>query len=413
MSYFLLYGVFALWVLFDALTRKMGASGFLWALGTAIVGPIILPVYLAWRPLKQGEVREGGRGWNILKNFAILWTIVMAIASIAALMAMAKSTTGLTSDAARAGAGIGMVLGIGLLGAAWFFPTMGAALLGFLLKKHTIVETGPTGPLVGQDSVATAAGGWAGLAAAAFLGLIAVAVASISTGLHTTGSIASEPISRSSLAPTADETEWHLIESKDDMDNTPRVLLMKSGTNGTSLVIRCVKHKTEAFVNAGTVVDNGSVRIKFDQALPVHQSWERSTDYKELFAPNAVTFARELVKAKTFMIEFTPFEEGPRSVSFDVSNLETKLQRISEACDWAGADESRARAKAASAALRARLSQYVHLCTEQTIGKWCWSDPDDILPPPHNTEHGFAETREAALDEAVEYATNGVAFKKK
>src|ERR1039457_1497735 len=144
MSYFLLYGVFALWVLFDALTRKMGASGFLWALGTAIVGPIILPVYLAWRPLKQGEVREGGRAWNILKNFAILWTIVMAFASIAAFMAMAKRTTGLTSDAARAGAGIGMVLGIGLLGAAWFFPTMGAALLGFLLKKHTIVETGPT-----------------------------------------------------------------------------------------------------------------------------------------------------------------------------------------------------------------------------------------------------------------------------
>src|SRR6202008_3368292 len=145
---FLLYGVFALWVLIDGLSRKMGIPAVLWTIGTAVVGPIVLPVYLASRPLKQSEVREGGKAWNILKNFAILWTIVMIIASIAGLMAMAKGATGLTSNAARAGAGIGMLLGIGILAAAWFFPTMGAALLGFLLKKNTIVETGPTGSLV-------------------------------------------------------------------------------------------------------------------------------------------------------------------------------------------------------------------------------------------------------------------------
>jgi TonB family protein len=128
-----------------------------------------------------------------------------------------------------------------------------------------------------------------------------------------------------------------------------------------------------------------------------------------------VTFARELAKAKTFMIEFTPFQEGARSISFDVSNLATKLQRISQACDWAGVDESRARAKAASdesraranaasAALRARLAQYVHACAEM-IGKWCWSDPADNL---FHSDHGFAETREKALDEAVEYARMGL-----
>ena len=60
MSYFLLYGVFTLWVLFDGLTRKTGALAVLWAIGTAIVGPIVLPIYVASRPLKHGEVREGG-----------------------------------------------------------------------------------------------------------------------------------------------------------------------------------------------------------------------------------------------------------------------------------------------------------------------------------------------------------------
>jgi hypothetical protein len=171
MSYFLLYGVFALWVLFDGLTRKMAASTIVWTLGTAILGPLILPIYLASRPLKQGEVREGGRAWNVLKNFAILWTIAMAIAGFAGLMAMARDATSLTSDAATVGAGIGMLFGMGLLAAIWVFPTMGAALLAFLLKKNSIVETGPTGPLVGTNATASAAGGWLGLVGVAVIGL--------------------------------------------------------------------------------------------------------------------------------------------------------------------------------------------------------------------------------------------------
>lgn len=411
MSYFLLYGVFALWVLFDGLNRKMGGAAALWVLGTAVLGPIVLPGYLALRPLKQGEVREGGTPWNILKNFAILWTIVMAIASLAAVISMAKGTSDLTSDAARAGAGIGMVLGMGLLAAIWFLPTMGAALLGFLLKKNTVVENGPTGPLVGTNSTATPIGGWAGVMTAAFLGLIAVGASSISGELRTKGSSTDETRSVSARPESARaDSEWVLVDSVDKMDNTPIVSLTKSGTNDSTLVIRCAKHKTEAYINTDTVVDNGAVRIKFDQSPPIRQSWTRSTDYKALFSPDAVTFSRELANAKTFMFEFTPFQEGARSASFDVLNLAPKLQRLSEACDWAAVDASRAQARAANAALRARLAQYVHPCDDQEIGKWCWSDPEDEL---FNRDQGFAATREKALDDAVESARMGLAFKHK
>lgn len=410
MSYFLLYGVFALWVLFDGVSRKMGASALFWALGTGVLGPVILPIYLASRPLKEGEVREGGKAWNVLKNFAILWTIAMAIATIAGLMAMAKGTTELTSEAARAGAGIGIVLGLGLLAATWFFPTMGAALLGFLLKKTTVVETGPTGPLVGKNSAASPVGGWAGLAGFAFLGLIAVGVATNSTRLHPSTPTASGLSAGSFLQSGRNDGGWVLLESSNKIDDTPIVSLTKSGTNGTSLVIRCSNRKTEAYIDADTVVDNGGVRIRFDQSAPVQQGWERSTDYRGLFAPDAVTFARELAKAKTFMIEFTPFQEGTRTVTFDVSELESKLQKISEACDWAAVDQGRAKSKAADAALRARLAQYVHPCEYQDIGKWCWSDPDDAL---YDDDQGFSETREKALESAVEYTRRGYAFQKK
>lgn len=408
MSYFILYGVLALWVLFDSLIRRIGPSAVLWVIGTAVLGPIILPVYLASRPLKQGEIREGGKAWNVLKNFAILWTIVMAIASIAALTNMAKFATGLTSDAEQAGAGVGMLVGMGLLGAVWFFPTMGAALLGFLLKKNTIIETGPTGPLVGQSSGANAAGGWAGLIGFAVLGLIALAVSS-SKQSHRPASEADEASTSSEALFKPTDNGWRLIESKDEMDNTPRITLGKHGSGGSRLIIRCVKRKTEAYVDTDSILDNGIIRIKFDQSPPSRQRWEKSTDDKALFVPDPITFARKLTTAKTFMLEFTPFQEGTRTVSFDITNLNEKLKKVSDACDWAAVDKARERAKAANAALRERLIKYVHPCENQEIGKWCWSDPNDDV---HNTDNSWSDTKEEALEDAMEYARLGLAFKK-
>src|SRR5579883_1885120 len=137
MWYLILYGVFAAWVLFDGMSRKDGGAAVGWTIGTLLLGPLVLPVYLAKRPLKTGEVREGGTAWNVLKNFAILWTILMAVAAFSAVSSMGDYATNLQSDAERAGAGIGMFLGMGLLAVVWLVPTAGAALLGFLLKKNT------------------------------------------------------------------------------------------------------------------------------------------------------------------------------------------------------------------------------------------------------------------------------------
>lgn len=79
------------------------------------------------------------------------------------------------------------------------------------------------------------------------------------------------------------------------------------------------------------------------------------------------------------MVEFTPFREGERTISFDVTNLGSKLSKISDGCNWDAVDQSRTRAKAADAPLRSRLMQYVHACEDQDIAKWCWSDPNDAL----------------------------------
>jgi hypothetical protein len=410
MSYFLLYGVIALWVLFDGFTRKMGVYAALWALGTALLGPIILPVYLAFRPLKQGEVREGGRTWNVLKNFAILWTIVMVIVTIAVMMNVADVTRGLNTEAERAGAGLGTLIGVAVLGVIWFFPTVGAAVLGFLLKKTTVVEIGPTGPLVGQSSTASALGGWAGVIGFAVLGLIAVVVlANMSKGEHPQSSLTND-LASSTASPSAASNEWSLIESSEKMDNTTIVILRKSGSAGATITIRCSKRKTDAYIDTDTILDNANVRVKFDEASPVHQTWGKSTDDKALFAPDAITFARQLTKTKTFLLEFAPFREGTRTISFDVTKLDEKLNKISDACDWEAVDRSRAQAKIADVQLRARLIQYVHPCADQDIGKWCWSDPNDAL---FYNDNGFSQTKEGALADAMKSARWGLAFKNK
>ena len=152
MWYWLLYGVLAVWVLGDGAARK--ANGILWAVGTLLLGPLILPVYLAKRPLKSGEVREGGTAWNVLKNFAILWTVLMAIVAVMSLMAVSQHTLKAQGGAEQAGAALGTVLGLGVIGAFWFFPMVGALMLGLMLKKSSVVERGPGTSEIAQGASA-------------------------------------------------------------------------------------------------------------------------------------------------------------------------------------------------------------------------------------------------------------------
>jgi hypothetical protein len=152
MWYWGLAFIVAAFVFSDARSRLVNSS-FAWAIGTFLLMAIVLPVYYAVRPLKRGERREGGRGWNVLRNFAFAWTGIMAIAGFAGLISASTATANLTSDAARAGAAIGMVAGLGLIGAFWFFPMLGAVVLGFLVKKN-VVEEGPTGPLAKPEAAA-------------------------------------------------------------------------------------------------------------------------------------------------------------------------------------------------------------------------------------------------------------------
>ncbi len=145
MWYLIVDTLLAIWVFFDATKRKNHIIG--WPLVTVILGPIALPVYLAKRHLKEGEIREGGTAWNVLKNFVLFWTLTLAVFAFADFVSVANFTLQSTNGADQFGAIIGVALSLVVTGFIWFIVSIAALVLGLILKKSSIVEKGPTGPL--------------------------------------------------------------------------------------------------------------------------------------------------------------------------------------------------------------------------------------------------------------------------
>ncbi len=109
MWYFVLYLAFAVWVFMDAKKRMNHPIG--WPAATFVLGPVVLPVYFAKRNLKVGEVREGGTGWNVIKNFALFWTLTVAVGAMAGMVNAGQVADRATTQAQKAGAALGATLG--------------------------------------------------------------------------------------------------------------------------------------------------------------------------------------------------------------------------------------------------------------------------------------------------------------
>lgn len=153
MGYLILYLITAIWVFFDA--RKRQNHVIVWPLASALgFGLIALPLYFAKRNLREGEIRKGGTAWNVLKNFAIFWTLTILAVALVGLIGLGAVVQQGANEYEQAGAaiaaGIGAAFGFGMIAALWFIVFAGALVLGFFLRKSRIVEKGPTGPLATQ-----------------------------------------------------------------------------------------------------------------------------------------------------------------------------------------------------------------------------------------------------------------------
>jgi hypothetical protein len=123
----LLYGLLAAgaaaWTFLDA--RRRVARRW-WAVAVALGGPLGLAAYLALRPLRERESREGGIAWQLISMFILAWTVLLALAAI---WNLAFRFTDFVS-----------------LAILWAAVTVPALVVGLALKRST-VEHGPTGML--------------------------------------------------------------------------------------------------------------------------------------------------------------------------------------------------------------------------------------------------------------------------
>lgn len=139
------------WVFWDATQRKMSPWG--WAIGTFFLAIIILPLYFAKRNLREGEVREGGVGWNFCKAFAILWTLLMLVWAIGGFGLVGSQLAATTDEWEQAGTAIGGAIGLSLIAGLWFLGIVVDLVIGLFVRKSSIVEKGPTGALAQGTSV--------------------------------------------------------------------------------------------------------------------------------------------------------------------------------------------------------------------------------------------------------------------
>jgi hypothetical protein len=142
MEYFVMNGLFAAYLVYDGYRRK-ASNVWIWAIGTLLAGVLVLPFYFAGRPLRDGEVQTGGYGWNVLKNFVLLWTLLFLGLTFSSCV-MAE-----TAAASALAGGLGLIV----FGTIWFGVLVVALVFGLFIKKDVSRE-GPTGPLTsdGEDA---------------------------------------------------------------------------------------------------------------------------------------------------------------------------------------------------------------------------------------------------------------------
>src|SRR5919112_438504 len=132
--------VLSVWVARDARRRQTRVAPFWWGLGVFLFWMLFFPLYLARRPLKAGEVRRGGKGWNFMKNLAI-------VISVYAPVVLLLGSVGVASEATSAQEAAALMVGVVLLvGLVWLVFAGGTLALGLILKKPSVIERGPPGP---------------------------------------------------------------------------------------------------------------------------------------------------------------------------------------------------------------------------------------------------------------------------
>jgi hypothetical protein len=159
---------------------------------------------------------------------------------------------------------------------------------------------------------------------------------------------------RSSRGVNGDK--WQVTEERSAMDDSLTVALTLDAEERITgpvreqqptLIIRCKEGKTSVYIWTGMAADveygneRHTVRVRLNNGTAVTEEWSESTSRDGLFAPDAISFAKQLATASTLAFEFRPFDSGPVTARFDTRGLNTHLGKVASACGWELPSETR------------------------------------------------------------------------
>lgn len=137
--------------------------------------------------------------------------------------------------------------------------------------------------------------------------------------------------------PPSVQQEWMINESKSPIDDSLQIsagILSEDGKS--SMILRCVEHKTEALVmpNGLFAFQKGEVIQRINDAPAVKAIWTASSNNEALFAPNGIGFIKALPDDGTLFIRATGHSRKADDATFKLGQVSEIRNRISSICGW-------------------------------------------------------------------------------
>jgi type VI secretion system protein VasI len=108
-----------------------------------------------------------------------------------------------------------------------------------------------------------------------------------------------------------------------------------------TLYVRCKENVTEVYLVPGLVVapdidqlKRATVTVRFEKEPAFEIRCDVSTNSEALFFPNAVAFARLLMKHDSMLVQFEPYNDSPKLTRFTLTGLSEVAGSLRQACGW-------------------------------------------------------------------------------
>lgn len=147
---------------------------------------------------------------------------------------------------------------------------------------------------------------------------------------------------------------WHVTRSRSGMTDDSSLVVQRLSDNTIRdqldqptqalIVVRCLEKKFEIYVVGRRVLDEGEVRVRWDDGEPVSVRADRSTDMGAMFVMQPDSFfLGGMLHHNRVRIELKPYDAPAVTASFPLAGLRTFLAEFTRDCPSLAADDSNPR----------------------------------------------------------------------